>query len=179
MAKIKAVFGIYKSRERLESAVNGYKDAGFPISDISVVLASVGASNQGAATKDSSRKPKNLISSPKPHPARHLPGWLEQATEVELRGIGSVTAAGPLAARLAASGDARTMGGFIELLSALGMTQSEARHYQTRLLQGEILVAIHVESAEEIRRAKEIMEITRAEHIVADPGQIAGRKTAA
>jgi hypothetical protein len=65
MAKNKSVFGIYSTRSELESAVSALKDAGFPNSDVSVLLPENLGSKQvitkELVTKQSTKGPEGAV----------------------------------------------------------------------------------------------------------------------
>lgn len=161
MAKINYVFGIYESRSAVESAVRGFKDAGFSGSEISVILPE-NRSSKETVSESGTKAPQSATVAP----TSGIEGameWLVGLGAMTLPGLGPVVAVGPLVAALAAVGGAS--GSFAASLAALGVSQVDATQYEHELLKGEVLVAIRCQSAEHCQRAKEIMEITRAERI--------------
>jgi hypothetical protein len=184
MAKTKAVFGIYQSRNQLGPAISGYEDAGFSSADVSVLWLNPDAPHEKPAAVNEPQAPPRSTSSDRSRTCiKGAPDRFPGAA-LEVRGVGPVTAVGPLAASLIEAGERGASPGLIGSLTQLGVSEAEAHRYQKKLLQGGIVVAIHCDTTEEIRRAKEIMEITRAEDIASPrvetfeqaPG---GRKTAA
>ena len=170
MAKINCVFGIYESRSAVESAIRGFKDAGFPGSQISVILPDTRAhGSKEIATETSTKAPRSVTVGPGAGVGGAGVGgaleWLVGIGAAALPGLGSVIAVGPLVIALAGVGMGRTMAGFAGSLVALGMSEVDAKRYEQRLLRGEVLAAICCDSAEQFQRAREIMEITRAEDI--------------
>ena len=57
------------------------------------------------------------------------------------------------------------VGGFTGALIGLGIPEYEAKRYEGRLQKGAILLSVHCDTADEIKRAKEIMKNTGAEDI--------------
>lgn len=163
MAKINYVFGTYESRSAVESAVRGFKDAGFPGSEVSVILPEKRGSKE-MVNESGTKAPQSASIAPGSGIGGAL-GWLVGLGAVTLPGLGLVIAVGPLVATLAGAGIGGPSGSFAESLVALGMSEVSATHYEQRLLRGEVLVAIRCESSEHCQRAREIMEITRAERI--------------
>jgi hypothetical protein len=92
-------------------------------------------------------------------------GWLVGVGAVAIPGVGPVIAAGPIVATLAGIGVGGALGGFAGVLIGVGIPEHEARRYEGRISKGGILVAVHCEISEEIRRAQRIMEITGAEDV--------------
>jgi hypothetical protein len=163
MAKINGVFGIYGSPRAVECAARGFKDAGFSGSEISVILPGKREAKQ-KLTETETKPPQSTTGSADSGVGAAL-GWLVGVGALTLPGIGPVIAIGPLAAALGGVAIAEPGGGFARSLIALEIPEADARRYEHRLLTGGILIAIHCETAEQFQRAREIMEITRAEDI--------------
>jgi iron complex outermembrane receptor protein len=79
--------------------------------------------------------------------------------------LGPVIAAGPLMAALAAMGVGGTVGGLSGALVGLGTPEDEAKRYEGRMQKGGILLSVHCDTSDEIRRAKELLKTTGAEDI--------------
>jgi hypothetical protein len=163
MAKINYIFGTYESRSAVESAARGFKDAGLSGSEISVILSEKRGAKEMVVESDT-KAPQSATVAPGSGIGGALE-WLVGLGAVTLPGLGSVIAVGPLVAALAALEVSGTSGSFAGSLVALGVSEVNATHYEQRLLNGEVLVAIRCDCAEHCQRAREIMEITRAQHI--------------
>jgi hypothetical protein len=167
MTKNKSVFGIYATRDAVDSAIGGFKDAGFSASAISV-LAPNGSRYKDVLAEKNTKAPRGAAFGAGSGAAvGGALGWLVGVGALAIPGIGPVIAAGPLVTALAGIGIGGALGGFAGSLVGMGMSEVEAKEYEGRLMKGGVLVAIHCENAEEIQRAKEIMEITGAEEIAA------------
>ena len=57
------------------------------------------------------------------------------------------------------------MGGFAGCLIGVGISEYDAKRYEGRLKKGGILVAVHCETSDQIKRAKRTMEVTGAEDV--------------
>jgi hypothetical protein len=68
-------------------------------------------------------------------------------------------------ATLAGIGVGGAVGGFTGALIGLGIPEYEAKRYEGRLQKGGILLSVHCDTSDEIKRAKEILERTGAEDI--------------
>jgi hypothetical protein len=170
MAKINCVLGIYESRIAVESAIKGFKDAGFSGSQISVILPDTRTrGSKEMATETDTKAPQSVIVGPGSEVGGSgvgsALGWLVGIGAVTLPGLGPVIAVGPLIVALAGIGIGRGADGFAGSLAALGLPEVDAKRFEQRLLTGEVLVAICCDSAEHFQRAREIMEITHAEDI--------------
>jgi hypothetical protein len=178
MAKSKSVSGIYLNRSDVESAVAAFKEAGFSSSDISVLLPDT--SSNELVTEHSTKAPEGAAAGVGSGAALGgALGWLVGVGALAIPGIGPVIAAGPIVAALAGIGVGGALGGFAGCLIGVGISESEAGRYEGRLLKGGILVAIHCETSDEIKRAKEIMERTRAEDVASSEEVLVRKRRAA
>ena len=80
-------------------------------------------------------------------------------------GLGPFIAAGPIMAGLAGLGVGGAVGGVTGALIGLGIPEYEAKRYEGRLQKGGILLSVHCDTSDEIKRAKEILKNTNAEDI--------------
>lgn len=68
-------------------------------------------------------------------------------------------------AALAGMGIGGAVGGVTGALVGMGIPEFEAKRYEGRLQKGGILMSVHCDTSDEIKRAKEILERTRAEDV--------------
>jgi hypothetical protein len=61
-------------------------------------------------------------------------------------------------AGLAGLGVGGAVGGVTGALIGMGIPEFEAKRYEGRLQKGEILLSVHCDTAEEIKRAKEVLK---------------------
>lgn len=80
-------------------------------------------------------------------------------------GLGPFIAAGPTMAGLAGLGVGGAVGGFTGALIGMGIPEFEAKRYEGRLQKGEILLSVHCETVEEIKRAKEVLKRAGGEDV--------------
>ena len=80
-------------------------------------------------------------------------------------GLGPFIAAGPIMAGLAGLGVGGAVGGVTGALIGLGIPEYEAKRYEGRLQKGGILLSVHCDTSDEIKRAKQILKNTNAEDI--------------
>jgi hypothetical protein len=175
MAKNRSVFGIYLTRSEVESAVSALRDAGFSSSDISALLPENLGSKE-LVTDKGTKAPEGAAVGVGSGGAL---GWLVGVGALAIPGIGPVIAAGPIVATLAGIGVGSALGGFAGVLIGVGIPEYEAKRYEGRILKGGILLAVHCETPEQIKRAKGIMEITGAEDVASSAGASADKTTAA
>ena len=61
-------------------------------------------------------------------------------------GVGPFIAAGPIMAALSGAAIGATAGGLIGKLVGMGIPEFEAKRYETRLREGQVLVSVHSET---------------------------------
>jgi hypothetical protein len=66
---------------------------------------------------------------------------------------------------LAGVGVGGTVGGVVAALVGLGILEYEATRYEGRLKSGGVLLSVHCDTSDEIRRAKDVLERTGATDI--------------
>jgi len=163
MAKNKSVFGIYSSRSGVENAVTALKDAGFQHSDVSVLLPE-NLGNREIATQKNTKAPEGATTGAGSGAViGGTLGWLVGIGALAIPGLGPFIAAGPIMAAGAGVGGA--VGGVTGALVGMGIPEYEAKRYEGRLQKGGILVSVHCDTSEEVKRGKDILQRTGAEDI--------------
>jgi hypothetical protein len=92
-------------------------------------------------------------------------GWLAGIGALAIPGVGPLIAAGPILGMLSGAAIGGTLGGIVGALVGLGIPEYEARQYETRLREGNVLVCVHVASAEQASDVRQIMTREDAEAI--------------
>ena len=160
-----AVFGIYRDRISVEEAVDNMRAAGFRNTDISVLF----PDNQG--TKDFAHEKHTKAPEGAATGAGSgaiiggTLGWLVGVGALAIPGIGPFVAAGPIVSLLAGVGAGGALGGIVGALVGMGIPEYEAKRYEGRIRSGGILLSVHCDSADWVRRAKEMLARTGAEDI--------------
>src|SRR5580704_15311950 len=165
MAKNTAVFGIYRDRMSAENAVDVLREANFRNTDISALLP------ENLGTKDFAHE-KNT-KAPEGVAAGVTTGavvggglgWLAGIGALAIPGIGPLLAAGPIVALLAGAGAGGAIGGLTGALIGMGIPEYEAKRYEGRVKSGGILLSVHCDSSEWVKRAKDLLDRTGAEEI--------------
>ena len=80
-------------------------------------------------------------------------------------GVGPFIAAGPIMATLAGVGAGGAVGGLIGALVGMGIPEFEAKRYEGHIKEGGVLLSVHCDTSEKIKRAKEVLKDTGAQHI--------------
>jgi len=85
---------------------------------------------------------------------------------LELRGPNpELLFAGPIMAALGGAAIGATVGGIAGGLIGLGIPEIEAKRYEGKLKEGNILISVHTDDSGEVARAKQIFTDTRAQDI--------------
>jgi hypothetical protein len=160
-----AVFGIYRDRISVEEAVDAMRAAGFRNTDISVLF----PDNQG--TKDFAHEKHTKAPEGAAAGAGSgaliggTLGWLVGIGALSIPGIGPFIAAGPIVAALAGVGAGGALGGIVGALVGMGIPEYEAKRYEGRIKSGGILLSVHCDNDDWVKRAKDMLAQTGAEDI--------------
>src|ERR1700752_4667175 len=165
MAKKTAVFGIYSSLPSADNATDTLVRSGFPAADISALLPdNLGTKEIG--TQKATKAPEGAATGAGSGAVLGgALGLLAGIGAIAIPGVGPFIAAGPIMAPLAGMGVGGAVGGVTGALIGLGIPEYEAKRYEGRIQKGGILLSVHCDTSEEIKRAKEVMKNTGAEDI--------------
>jgi Protein of unknown function (DUF3341) len=92
-------------------------------------------------------------------------GWLVGIGALAIPGVGPFIAAGPIMAALGGAALGGAVGGITGALIGLGIPEYEAKRYEGKIKDGNILISVHTDNHEEISRAKDIFKKGGAEDI--------------
>ena len=160
-----AVFGIYPSLEAANNATDVLVKAGFPSADISALLPD-NLGSRPIATEKSTKAPEGAAAGGSSGAVLGgALGLLAGIGALAIPGVGPLIAAGPIMATLAGVGVGAAVGGLAGALIGMGMPEYEAKRYETRLNKGGVLLSVHCNTSDEVKRAKKFMEGTGAEDI--------------
>ena len=160
-----AVFAIYAGRQAAEEAVDNLRSAGFRSTDVSVLFPeNIGTKDLGHEknTKAPEGATTGVLSG---GIAGGVLGWLTGIGALTIPGLGPFIAAGPVVAALAGAGAVGTVGGIIGALAGYGIPEYEARRYEGRIRDGGVLLSVHCDNSEWVRRAKEVLRQTGGQDI--------------
>lgn len=165
MAKNIAVFGIYRSRQSVEEAVQALRNADFRNTDISVLF------SENAGTKDFAHEKHTKVPEGSTTGAGTgaviggVLGWLTGIGALAIPGVGPFIAAGPIVSLLAGVGAGGVVGGIAGALVGMGIPEYEAKRYEGRIKEGGILLSVHCDNADWKKRAMDILRETGAGEI--------------
>lgn len=166
----KAVFCIASTYEQAETIVDRLKNAGFAANDISVLLADNEGTRDFAHEKNTKAPEGAVTGAGTGGVLGGVLGWLAGIGSLAIPGIGPFVAAGPIMAALGGAAVGATVGGLTGALVGLGIPEYEAKQYEGKLRQGNILISVHSESSTETDKAKKIFE-TAGGHDIASASE--------
>lgn len=160
-----AVFGLYRTQANVEDAVDALKNGGFRHTDISVLLPENVGSKELAHEKHTKAPEGATTGAASGAILGGALGWLAGIGALAIPGIGPFLAAGPIVAALAGVGAVGALGGVTGALVGTGMPEYEAKRYEGRIKHGGILLSIHCDNEDWVKRGKEILVRTGAEDV--------------
>lgn len=194
----KVVFGIYQSKQAVESAIDQFKSEGFRTEDISVLLPersagqeyssifqdfSASSGMQGVNAQDlghvkATKAPEGANAGGWTGVALGgALGWLVGAGALAVTGLGPLIAAGPIMGALAGAGVGGAIGGLAGGLIGMGIPEYEAKRFESRVKEGGILLSVHADDNDWVKKAKDLMERTGAEDISSTTEESSGDRT--
>ncbi len=160
------VFGIFSTRMAVENATDSLVRAGFPTSDISVLLPESLGGPKEMGTEKATKAPEGTAAGVTAGGViGGTLGLLAGVGLLAIPGLGPFIAAGPIMAGLAGLGVGGAVGGVTGALIGMGIPEFEAKRYEGRLRKGGILLSVHCDTSEEIKRAKEVLKSAGGEDV--------------
>jgi len=152
----KSVFCIATSRSQADRIVDSLKTANFSNNNISALFADKDTSHDFAHEK-STKAPEGAVTGAGTGGViGGAVGWIAGIGALAIPGIGPFIAAGPIMAALGGAAIGATVGGIAGGLIGLGIPEFEAKRYEGKLKEGNILISVHTDKPQEITRAKDI-----------------------
>jgi len=166
-AKNISVFAIYNTRDSLEEAVTMLESAGFRNTDISV-LAPENEGTKDLAHEKHTKAPEGTAAGSITGGAiGGILGGLVGVGAIVIPGLAPLVAAGPIIAALTGVGSVGVLGGLIGGLVGMGIPEYEAKRYEGRIKLGGLLLSVHCDDRDWVRRARQILDQSGGEDISA------------
>jgi len=159
----KAVFCIARTYPQAETIVDNLKLSGFLNNQISVLLPDNEGTRDFAHEKHTKAPEGAATGAGTGGVLGGVLGWLAGIGSLAIPGIGPFVAAGPIMAALGGAAVGATVGGLTGALVGLGIPEYEAKQYEGKLREGNILISVHSENSTEADKAKKIFEKAGAE----------------
>ena len=161
----KAVFCIAKSEEQATRIVNQLKEAGFSNDDVSVLLPDRAGSRDFAHEHHTKAPEGAAAGAVAGGVMAGVFGWLMGIGTLAIPGVGPLIAAGPIMAALSGVAAGGAVGGLAGGLIGLGIPEYEAKQYEGKVKNGNILISVHTEDSKERSIAKQIFDRAHADDI--------------
>lgn len=161
----KAVFGIAQTEAQAIAIVDQLKAAGFSRDDISVLFPDKTGTRDFAHEQHTKAPEGAATGAGTGGVLGGALGWLAGIGTLAIPGLGPFIAAGPIMAALSGAAAGAALGGLTGALIGMGIPEYEAKRYEGRVKEGNILISVHAEDRDERARAKDIFEQAGAEDI--------------
>ena len=160
-----AVFGVYRDTAALSNGLEAFRNAGFRNTDVSVLLPENPGTKDFVHQRDTKAPEGATAGATTGAVVGGIVGWLAGMGALAIPGVGPLIAAGPIIAMLAGAGAVGAAGGIVGTLVGLGIPEYEAKRFEGRVKAGGILVSVHCDSSEWVKRAKKLLDDTGAEDV--------------
>jgi len=160
-----SVICIAKSEAQAINIVDQLKLANFSSNDISVLFPSKSGTKDFAHEQHTKAPEGATTGSVSGGVLGGALGWLAGIGALAIPGVGPFIAAGPIMAALGGAAVGGAVGGIAGALIGLGIPEYEAKRYEGKLKEGNLLISVHTENSDEAKRAKEIFKQAGADDI--------------
>jgi hypothetical protein len=165
MASNHSVVGIVATQAQAERIVESLEASGFSTSDISVLFPDKQGTRDFAHEKNT-KAPEGTVAGVSAGGAvGGTLGLLAGIGALAIPGLGPFIAAGPIMAALSGAAAGAAVGGVTGALIGLGIPEVEARQYEGKLKDGNILLSVHVDDSDQRERSKQVLESGGAKDI--------------
>lgn len=161
----KSVICIANSEVQASNIVDRLNLGGFSNNDISVLFPDKTGTRDFAHEKGTKAPEGAVAGASAGAVAGGAVGWLVGAGALMVPGVGPLLAAGPIAAALGGVAIGGAVGGVSGALIGMGIPEYEAKRYEGKVKDGNILISVHTEDGDEIKRAKDIFKEANADDI--------------
>ena len=154
----KAVICIAKSEEQASNIVNQLKQNGFAADDVSVLLPDRAGSRDFAHEQHTKAPEGATAGALAGGVMAGVLGWLAGIGSLAIPGVGPLVAAGPIMAALGGAAAGGAVGGMAGALVGFGIPEYEAKQYEGKVKNGNILISVHTEDSRQRKVAREICD---------------------
>jgi len=161
----KSVFCIATSHSQADQIVDQLKNANFSNNDISVLFPDKDTTRDFAHEKHTKAPEGVATGAGTGGVIGGALGWVAGIGALAIPGVGPFIAAGPIIAALSGAALGATVGGIAGGLIGLGIPEIEAKRYEGKIKEGNLLISVHTENSEEITQAKNIFTKAGAQDI--------------
>jgi hypothetical protein len=160
-----AVFCLAQTEAQAIMIVNELKAAGFSENDISVLFPDRSGTRDFAHEQHTKAPEGAATGAGTGGLLGGALGWMVGIGALAIPGLGPFIAAGPIMAALSGAAAGAALGGITGALIGLGIPEYEAKRYEGKIKEGNLLISVHTDTSTERTRAREIFEHAGAEDI--------------
>ncbi|MCR6702071.1 MAG: hypothetical protein NVV68_13360 [Dokdonella sp.] len=160
-----SVYCTARTVEQAERIIGDLKLAGFGNNDISALLPDK-RTTKDFAHEHNTKAPEGAVTGGAAGlGVGAVVGWLAGIGALAIPGVGPLIAAGPIMGALAGGAVGGATGGVIGALVGMGIPEFEAKRYEEKVRDGNILLSVHTEDGKQRDAAKEIFKRHDADDI--------------
>jgi hypothetical protein len=153
---------LVKSTSDAATIVRSLKDEGFDDDNISVLLPDKAGTRDFAHEQNTKAPEGATVGAGTGGLLGGTLGWLVGAGTLAIPGLGPFIAAGPILAALSGASLGAAAGGVTGALVGMGIPEYEAKQYEGKLREGNILISVHTDNSKEIALAKKTFDANHA-----------------
>ncbi len=165
MQKHHTVYAIATSGEQADEIIKNLLLAGFETNDISALFPDKESSHEFSHERHTKAPEGAVAGVAAGGLIGGTLGLLAGIGALAIPGVGPLIAAGPLLGALSAAAAGATVGGVGGAMIGMGIPEFEAKRYENRVEEGNILISVHAVDNGEIARVKDVYESAGAEDI--------------
>ena len=156
--------------EQAHATVAQLTAAGFSQDDISVLFPDKGSTKEFAHQKETKLPEGATVGAGTGGVLGGAVGLFAGLGALAIPGLGPFIAAGPLMAALSGGAIGAGLGGLTGALVGLGIPEYEAKRYEGKVKEGGILISVHADNGDEVKRAKDLFKEAGA-HDISSTGE--------
>lgn len=161
----KSVYAIATSEMQANQIVDSLTASGFSTNDISALFPDKESTHEFSHEKNTKAPEGAVTGAATGGVIGGTLGLLAGIGALAIPGVGPLIAAGPLMAALSGVAAGATVGGVTGALIGMGIPELEAKRYENRIAEGNILISVHAVDGDRVDRAEEIFKEAGAEDI--------------
>lgn len=161
-----SVFCLSSSEPQAVTIVRKIKAAGFADSDISVLFPDKSGTRDFAHEQHTKAPEGALAGVGTGGAVGAVVGLLAGIGTLAIPGLGPFVAAGPIMSTLSGAAVGAAVGGLAGGLIGMGLPELEAKRYEGKIRDGNILISVHAETPDETASAKNIFANAGASDII-------------
>jgi hypothetical protein len=153
-----AILCLVSTEEEAQRIIDALRAKGFSNADISVLLPAKNFTRDVGYEKHSKAPEGTAAGASTGALLGGALGWLTGIGSLAIPGVGPFIAAGPIMAMLGGAALGGTVGGITGGLIGLGIPEIEAKQYEGKLRDGNILISFHAQNNSQAKQAEEVFK---------------------